>query len=435
MNAVIGMLAGAAVFFATVVSAQVELVIVPDGVEEGDEFGCSTAMDGDHLIAGAYLDDDVTGTASGSAYVFARNQGGADSWGLVRKLTAPDADVSDWFGLAVAISGDIAVVGAPGAGDPVAYDCGQVYVFEKDRGGPDNWGLAATLHASDATANDELGHAVAVNGDTLVVGADRDDDGGLAIGSVYIFERDQGGADNWGEVTKLQAADGVAHDHFGGSVAVDGDTLAVGAYGDNSNVGSVYIFDRNLGWGLVTTLYPFDSQGGDWFGGSVAADGDTVAVGAHGHRELGYWSGAVFVHDRNLGGANNWGLAARLIGSDITSNDAFGCAVALHQDTVVAGAEYFDGVISAQGRAYVFSRNVGGLGAWGEERVLEATDASVGDWFGQAVAAYATRVVVGSLHHVGGTGTGAAYLYDTYAELFLDDFESGGTDRWSTAVP
>ncbi len=431
MRAVIGVLAVVTMLSSPMLSAQEEVLIVPAGLEDGDEFGFSVATDGDYLVVGAYRDTDVGVNAAGAAYVFARHQGGADAWGLVKKLTAPDADVSDFFGLAVDVDGDTAVVGAPGAGDAVAYDCGQVYIFEKDWGGPDNWGLVATRHAADATANDQIGLAVALDGDTLLVGADRDDDGGLAIGSVYLFERNQGGADNWGQVAKLQAADGSAYDHFGGSVAVDGDTFVVGAYGDNANVGSVHVVDRTLG--LLATLYPTDSQGGDWFGESVAVEGDTVAVGAAGHRELGSWSGAVFVFDRNQGGPDAWGLVGRLIGSGVTSNTAFGCAAALSQDTLVVGAEYFDGGLSNHGRAYLFERHHGGPDAWGETRVLEASDAAAGDWFGRSVAAFGHRVVAGSMHNAAGAGAGAVYLH--HADLFRDGFEGGDAGRWSALAP
>ncbi len=174
--------------------------------------------------------------------------GGAEATALVevKKLTASDAQTFDSLGWSVAISGDTAIVGAylESAGAP---DTGAAYVFQRDQGGPGNWGEVTKLTASDAQAADWFGISVAVSGDTVVVGSYLEDAGGNTAGAAYVFQRDQGGADNWGEVTKLTASDAQAGDQFGESVAVSGDTAVVGAPLEDaggSDAGAAYVFRR-----------------------------------------------------------------------------------------------------------------------------------------------------------------------------------------------
>jgi len=130
----------------------------------GDEFGYAAAISGDTIVVGAW-NNDGAGSDAGAAYVFERNQGGADNWGQVKKLTASDAAVNDSFGKAVAIDGDRLVVGAPAT---VNFSTvGAAYVFERNEGGSNNWGEKQKLLASDAWPNDKFGNAVAISGTTV----------------------------------------------------------------------------------------------------------------------------------------------------------------------------------------------------------------------------------------------------------------------------
>ncbi len=152
--------------------------------------------------------------------------------------TASDPMGEADFGISVAISGDTVVVGADDDDD------------ERDAGGPDNWGQVKKLNASDAGPGDFFGTAVAIDGDRIVVAAIGTDVGGANSGSAYVFERNAGGSGSWGQVKKLTAADAATQDLFGGSVSISGDTLVVGAYTDDSPLGdsgSAYVFERNAG--------------------------------------------------------------------------------------------------------------------------------------------------------------------------------------------
>jgi hypothetical protein len=219
-------------------------LLASDGAAD-DEFGRSVSISGDTAIVGAYYDDD-NGYNSGSAYIFYRDQGGVDNWGKVKKLTASDGAAWDRFGWSVSVSigGDTAIVGA-WVDDDNGIESGSAYIFSRNYGGVDNWGQVKKLLAGDGSAYDRFGYSISVSGYTAIVGAYGDDDNGASSGSAYIFYRNQGGANNWGEVKKLLAGDGAAGDWFGRSVSISGYTAIVGAPYDDDNgnsSGSAYVF-------------------------------------------------------------------------------------------------------------------------------------------------------------------------------------------------
>lgn len=255
-------------------------------------FGDSSAIDGDIAVVGA-----TYGSLSnqGSAYVFYRNQGGTDAWGEVKELLATDGEIADNFGKAVAISGDYIVVGAYQDDVGINTNQGSAYVFYRNQGGADNWGQVKKLVAGDGATQDQFGLSVAISGDYILVGAPFGDGAGGDEGSAYVFYRYQGGADNWGQVKELLAAGGTYQDQFGYSVALSGDTAVVGAkydhIGSNADQGSACLFGRNQGgadnWGQLKQLVPSDGVVSESFGTSMAMSGDLLLVGA----EIG-WDGA-----------------------------------------------------------------------------------------------------------------------------------------------
>ena len=445
-----------------------EIKLTRSDPTEGDHFGCSVAISGDTVVVGAYCADYVY-INSGSAYIFSRNSGGADNWGLVKKLTVSDPDEYDFFGWSVAISGDTVVVGAYGddyesilsatrkqildtvvvgayGDDDAGYVySGAAYIFSRNSGGANKWGEVKKLTASDVDEYDFFGYSVAISGDTVVVGAKCILDG-KDSGAAYIFSRNSGGADNWGEMKKLTASDPAARDYFGCSVAISGDTVVVGAYGDDDAgylSGSAYIFSRNSGgankWGEVKKLTASDTAEGDFFGGSVAISGDTVVVGAY-YNDAGYvYSGAAYIFSRNSGGADYWGQVQKLTASDAADLDYFGCSVAISGDTVVVGASWSDDAGYLSGSAYIFSRNYGGANKWEQVKKLTASDAAAEDHFGYSVSISGNTVVVGAYGDdvAGYKNSGSAYLYTLDPGHWAQQKKHGATSGalgWSTAV-
>jgi uncharacterized repeat protein (TIGR01451 family) len=326
----------------------------------------------------------------------------------------------------VAISGDTIVVGAwaeDGGPDDPLYNAGAVYVFERNQGGAGSWGQAAKLTAADAQVDDRFGNSVAISGNTVVVGAYGEDGAFPDAGAAYVFERNQGGTGAWGQAAKLTADDPRINDGFGISAAISGDTIIVGAWEEDGgpgnplyNAGATYVFERNQGgagaWGQTAVLAASDAQVGDFFGGSVAISGDTVVVGASGEDggpgDPRPFAGAAYVFGRNQGGSGSWGQVVKLVAGDPQTNDFFGGSVAISGDTVVVGANEEGGgpgnPMPYAGATYLFRRDQGGVAAWGQVVKLTANDAQAVDNFGISVAVNDDIVVVGALAEDGGPG-------------------------------
>ncbi len=427
----------------------------------GEMFGVSVSVAGDVVVVGAYGKDSYTG----AAYIFERNADGINNWGQAKKLTASDGAAMDLFGGSVAIAGDVVLIGAfekdsrKGAayvmpvslqaknfietrqviadnaindayfGYSVAVDGdvavvgaplvnssqGVTYVFERNAAGINDWGKVAVLTASDGEPSDNFGKSVALAGDVLVVGASMKNS---FIGAAYVFRRNAGGANTWGQVAKLTASDPATYAYFGDSVAVDGDVAVVGAYGTSSSTGAAYVFERNEGdiddWGEVKKLTAPGLVASDAFGCSVSVAGDVVVVGARGTDGA---KGAAYIFERNKDGANNWGEAAILTAPELAVNDWFGWSVAVAGDVAVVGAY---GTDAAKGAAYIFERNHdGGINNWGKSAVLTASDGDPNDYFGRSVAISGDTIIASAYRH--GSCKGAAYVFQRNA---------GGLNDW-----
>lgn len=194
-------------------------------------FGWALGIDGETAIVGA-PGEDAPGLGAGAAYILARN---GSTWEITDKLTAATPGIDDTFGYAVALSGDYAVVGALQQ-DAVGPNAGAAYVFVRDGGG---WTQQALLTASDPDAVDLFGNAVALRGDSLLVGAFNDDAAGDNAGAVYLFIRE---GTSWTQRVKLTAADADDLDFFGNAVALGDHTALVGAYTNSNAEGAAYLY-------------------------------------------------------------------------------------------------------------------------------------------------------------------------------------------------
>lgn len=353
--------------------------IVPTDGAAGDLFGESVAIDGDLVIIGAREDDD-RGTNSGSAYIYGRNVGGTNNWGLVKKLTDSNGAAYDRFGWSVDIHNGYAAVGAPQDDDLIPPSTtvgnkGSVSIFGQNTGGLNNWGQLQKRMATDGTFFDEFGNSVSLGssgGRTyLLVGAPKDDEFGTNSnsGAAFIFRDDFGGANNWGQIKKLVPADRQIDDNFGFSVAISGEHAVVTANLEDSsgltNNGSAYVFDQNLGgvenWGERAKLTASDAQDSDNFGWSVAIDGTGVIVGARNDDEGGVDGGSAYFFSQNEGGSNVWGEVGKVVASDGAANDNFGISVGISGGNSVVGAFRDDiGVQTDRGSAYFFANGCGG---------------------------------------------------------------------------
>jgi len=299
----------------------------------GAFWGESASMSGDRAIIGNRLAD--------AAYVFERTGG---VWLEVAKLTASDGASYDWFGVSVSISedGETVIVGSYQDDDACVNDSncnsGSAYIFERTPGG---WVETGKLTASDGEANDNFGYSVAISAGTAVVGSPSDNAGGIFSGSAYVFGRSQTGS--WGphETVKIGASDADLIDFFGQAVAISGDSILVGAHNDDT-MGSVYLFERDLaGWAEGGKFLAGDRSLSDLFGCPVAICGEAVIIGALGDDDacpldIGCNSGSAYVFTiRDPLGQNYCGPAVPNSSGDPAEIHACGSASVASNDLLL----------------------------------------------------------------------------------------------------
>ncbi|HEY0603232.1 MAG TPA: putative Ig domain-containing protein, partial [Herpetosiphonaceae bacterium] len=322
------------------------------------------------------------------------------------KLVADQRSADSLFGSALALSGDTLVVGAW----LHASGKGTVYIFQRDPANPNRWLQTGQLLASDGAAGDHFGVSVAIYGSTIVVGAEYAKAPHNYSGAVYIFDRDPGSTNQWRQTAKLIASDTREQLMFGHDVAIDGDTLVVAAWWDYTGTSSTYVFERNRngdpGW--RETARPSTVAGK-----SVAIQGDTLVVG-----DPQDWGerGTVFIFGRNQGGAGKWGQVAELLASDAHWADEFGSDVALDGDILAIAARRKGSLGSVDGRggAYIFTRNAGGDPVWRQAAMLQSSDGGLEDSFGSSIAIKNRTLLVGAMQAENTSGTpgkGAAYVF------------------------
>ncbi|HMS82321.1 MAG TPA: cadherin-like beta sandwich domain-containing protein [Nitrospira sp.] len=433
----------------------------------------------------------VTGTGGTTTYTIIAHRLAQQAYGK-----ASNTGLADQFGYSVAVDGDTLAVGANredsngtgvngvGEANDSATDAGAVYVFRRSGS---TWAQEAYVKASNAGSDDLFGYSVALSGDTLAVGAVHEQSNGtgvnggaeaddsasasvcnfgdcVAAGAVYVFRRSSSTTTSiWAQEAYVKASNTGASDGFGYSVALSGNTLAVGAYLEDSNAmgingdqadnsksdsGAVYVFTRNGStWTQEAYVKASNTGSGDWFGRSVTLSGNTLAVGAPREGSLATGvngnqthlqaleCGAVYVFRRS---GNTWTQEAYVKASNTDENDWFGDSVALSGDTLAVGAWQEDsdatGINNANqgnapapspgyqaGAAYVFIRS--GT-TWTQQAYVKASNTDSGDRFGRSVALSGDTLAVGAREGSGATGingdqsnnsfftrSGAVYLY------------------------
>lgn len=367
----------------------------------------------------------------------------------LEKLTAAGASAEDQFGFSLSISGDLMLVGAIRGGPTRFSNTGAAYVFLRDGArwtqrarllpdGGDRLG-----EAGGSTGEDRFGVSVCIDGDTAIVGASREGVRGRHSGSAYVFQRGSTGdgpADGWRRVARLTAADAAAGDMFGFAVGLDGRYAVVGAYGDDdagAESGAAYVFEREGGRWLQRRKLVCDAPAvGYWFGRSVAVDGDTVVIGASGDgggRAGRTESGAAYVYRRRSGG---WIREARLTPSGGSAGDRFGRSVAVSGNRIIVGAFWEDAAAPADdgtsagrdtGAAYVFEREGG---AWTQRARLTAVNGATEDLFGISVGISGGYAVVGAMQNdEKGPDAGSAYFFKrTEGGRWTQPFHVTGSD-------
>lgn len=295
---------------------------------------------------------------------------------------------SAWFGNSVGLTGSYAVVGAPLL-MVEGLATGAAYVYA--RTGSETWLFDGALIGSEVMPFDNLGWSVAIDGTTAIVGAWGDDELGADAGAAYIFVREKEG---WVEQARLTASDGAAGDNFGWSVAIHADTAIVGAWFDDdrgTNSGAAYIFVRSGDtWTQQTKLTASNGQANDLFGSSVAIHAERAVVGAYLNDAAATNAGAAYVFEREGG---TWTQQGILTAPDAGANDFFGLSVSCHEGRILVGAPRSDPTFLDAGAAYVFVRP---NNFWVMEAKLTAANGRMGDQLGYAVALRGGAALLGA---------------------------------------
>jgi len=402
--------------------------------ELGDNLGSSVSISGTTAVVGASLRDDLWGEDSGAAFIIVSPSGGP--WQHYQKLVAGTGSSSDQFGASAALINGFVVIGAP-TFDSLGPMTGAAFVFARNDAIPAIWYQQKRLLGSDSVSGDLFGMEVALSGDTAVVGAQG---AGSGTGAAYVFERDHGGADQWGQVRKLTASDGQVGDLFGCSVAVTGDTVLVGSC-EAAGGGAVYVFGRDEGgtdnWGEVDKLTPSGAAAGEGFGASIAVSSRVISLVIYQYAVIGApyiskgeGSGAAYVFRSPLLGTS-WSQRARLLPSDTSTDEMFGASVAMSGSHVVVAAGPLGGTPSdTYGSAYLYSLASSDVSSEVARFIPSVPDADENAGISLAVSGDAVLV--------GGPGipttTGTLYVTD-YQLVFADGFERGDTTAWSAALP
>ncbi len=455
--------------------------------DSGDRFGFSLAIAGDTMVIGAPKESsDASGIGgnqnnnnamdSGAVYIFVAEAG---VWQQQAYIKASNTGMGDQFGYAVDIAGNTLVVGAPGEAsnamgvngnqaNNMAFSAGAAYVFTRSGS---TWSQQAYLKASNTNTGDQFGWDVAIDGETVAVGAPGEASDSMGVngnqssntaasaGAVYAFTRS---GSNWNQQAYLKASNSNADDLFGGSIALSKNTLIVGAEGEASDAigvggdqndnslataGAAYVFTRSSNnWSQQAYLKASNTGGGDEFGGAVDIDVNTIVIGALGqdqdvNGQVATFAGAAYVFIRN---GTNWAQQHYLKGFNTAASDQFGAAVAISNNHILIGANGEDSQATGingnggdnsfnnSGAAYLYIRTGED---WHQQDYIKATNTGFFDDFGSALGIDGGVIVSGAPREAsnetgtGGNGnnnsaanSGAVYVYIDDL-IFKDDYE------------
>ena len=426
---------------------------------DGDQFGYSVSISANTMVVGSVDEDsnavgingdqsNNSASNSGAAYVFVRDSDG--QWSQQAYLKASNAESNDRFGSAVSLNGNTLAIssredsGATGVNgvqsDNSEPGSGAVYIFV--RNSANVWKQQAYLKASNTLRFNEFGKSVAVSGNTVAIGAYREDSTATGIdgdqqnilapqsGAVYVFTRDI--FNTWSQQAYIKASNTNRFDQFGHSVALDGDTLAVGANQEDSNAtgingdqnnlnadssGAVYVFTRDGPiWTQQAYIKASNTNQNDEFGFSIALSNNTLAVGARGESSNAIRvngdqndnsaidAGAVYIFVRD--NQDVWSQVQYIKASNAESGDQFGSSVALTKDLLAISAvqedsnaigingDHLDNSAENSGATYIFTHDSNNN--WAQHGYVKASNTELEDAFGYSVALFGNSLSVGA---------------------------------------
>jgi FG-GAP repeat protein len=373
---------------------QIAKLLTTDGAVL-DRFGDRVAISGQVALVGASWDDDY-GPYSGGAYLFDATTGTQ-----LHKLLPTDGAAGDLFGFAIAIDGNIALVSSPNDYGDGALS-GSVYVFDVLTGQQ-----IAKLVPDDAFVGDmpndvdRFGETLAIEGGFAIIGAPYTDDNGLSSGSVYVFD-----VATWSQLRELHAEDARFNHVFGYSLALSGHTAIIGTGFDDEKgdyAGAAYLFDVSTGQQLVKIVAD-DAEPFDYFGSAVAISNQFAIIGAFSDADLGESAGSAYLIEVPSGIQLH-----KLLPNDGQSGYFFGFSVAINGDIAAAGTPYDFTTGWAAGSVYLFDVQKGKQ----VDKIIP-DDSATGDLFGASIALTDSMLIAGAEgDDDNGDYSGSAYVFRT----------------------
>lgn len=351
--------------------------IVSPERESRAEFGTATDIWGDYAISGSPRYN----IAAGSAYIYAKDATG--HWGHHQTLAAFDSKSMAEFGGGVKIGDDFVVVASGRADIGTVIRAGALYIYDKNG---TSWDFSTKIVASDFSDDAKLGMnhtSLDVEGETIIAGAPGEN---VWAGSVYIFER-IGGV--WTEIQKIVNPNSPSMDSFGIGVAISGNILVIGANEANGLRGRAFIYVKDSAgqWILEQQINASDGAPEDYFGTSVSIDGETIAVGAFGHDDV---KGATYVFKKNSSGL--W-EEVQILTASVRMNDAhFGFQCEIKDNRLVIGAPH--AWAATEGEVFLFQENT--VGVWEQTQRIQSNDIKSEDFFGWSVAMHDDQIIAGA---------------------------------------
>jgi alpha-tubulin suppressor-like RCC1 family protein len=389
----------------------------PAALLDGDQFGTNVEVDGDKLAVSA-TNDDGSGSNAGIVYTFTWS--GTD-WVASTVLEPAALLAGDRFGYRIAMSGDKLAVSAD-LDDGAGSSSGIVYTYTWSGSA---WVEGTVLQPAALLANDKFGSDMSMSGDKLAVAAQGDDGGGGGAGAVYTYTWD---GSNWVDSTFLLPSSLLVGDQFGRSVSMSGDKLAVGASGDDergSVAGAAFTFTWDgSNWVESTFLLPSELLAGDVFGNEVSMDGDKLAVGAYGDDAAGADAGIVYTFEWN---SSAWVQTTTLLPAAVAEGDRFAQSISLKGNVLAVSADLDAGGGTYKGIVYTFTWDGSN---WVEDTTIEPAALLNNDQFGYSLSLTDDKISVGAYKDDGaGTDRGVVYTYTYTAPV------TGAPTATPTAAP
>ncbi len=353
-----------------------EAKIVSENRESRAEYGTSVAILDSYAVVGTSREN----VASGAAYIYQKDTNG--EWSYLQSFTAPDPNMGAEYGGGAKLTHDLMVIAAGRADVAGLERAGALYVYQRNGS---SWEYDTKLIASDFSADAKMGMnptSLDMEGATIVVGAPGETSW---TGSVYVFEKSGG---NWSEVQKILSPNPQQNDIFGIGVSLDGDYMVIGASEEDNTKGAAHIYLRNSSgvWEHQQRITASDAMGQAYFGTSVAISNTSIAIGAYGHAG---GAGATYIFEDD--GSGNWIETQKITASTPSIEANFGWNCLLQDSHLIVSAPHPYGV--EKGEVYVYER-VGG--SFTEIQKVESLDLAPEDFYGWNIEMDSNQLIIGA---------------------------------------